>query len=65
VETVSEQCHRIEDGAGDDLADHHQRSESDDPQRAARIGIVIPAEEDVVVGEGIRIAVAHDDSYLA
>jgi hypothetical protein len=37
VETVGEQRHRSRDVAGDDLADHHQRGQNDDEQRAPGI----------------------------
>lgn len=37
VETIGEQRHRSRDVAGDDLADHHQRGQNDDEQRAPGI----------------------------
>lgn len=51
VETVREQRHRVVDRTGDDLADHHDGRQRDDPQGPPRIGIVAVAEKDMVVAQ--------------
>ena len=59
VDAVGEQGHRSEQGAGDDLADHHQGGQRDDPAGSPLMGVVAAAEEDMVVAENRPIQFLH------
>ena len=64
VEAVGQQGHRAIDQAGDDLPDHHDGGQADDPQRPPRTLIVRPAEEMVVVGQIVGLGGGHGASFI-
>ena len=63
VEAVGQQGHRAIDHAGDDLADHHDGGQADDPKRSPRALVVRPAEEMVVVGQIVGLGGGHDAGF--
>jgi hypothetical protein len=63
VEAVGQQRHRAEDGACDDLADHHDCGQCHHPQGATRIIVVGGAQKIVVVGVEMRVSGRHGRTY--
>ncbi len=51
VEAIGQQSHRVEQQAGQDLADHHGQRQKHDPEHATGVAIVVVSQEDVIVNE--------------